>query len=87
MWNIKPDNACGGGKGSKATLYLYDHRSAGCPNSQQFHSRNTVHINFPTCSCICRCCGLGHAALLLAPDGKDAGKLEETLAKVKAMLG
>ena len=42
---------------------LYDHRTASCPNSQQIHSRGTVHNNFSSCSCICWCCGLGQAAL------------------------
>ena len=43
--------------------YLHDHWSASCPNSQQLHSRRPVHKNFSSCSCICRCCGLGQAAL------------------------
>jgi|GEM_PF-1946836 len=49
--------------GCKATLYLHDHRSASCPNSQQLHSRRPVHKKFSSYSCICRCCGLGQAAL------------------------
>ena len=32
--------------GCKATLYLHDHRSASCPNSQQLHSRRAVHKTF-----------------------------------------
>ena len=56
---------CVAANGCKATLYPYNHRSASCPNSQQFHLRRTVHKNFSSCSCICRRCGLGQAALQL----------------------